>query len=52
MHWYMGEGMDEMEFTEAASNLDDLGSEYMIYGGGCYDYGEELEEEEDEEDME
>ena len=52
LHWYTGEGMDEMEFTEAESNLNDLDSEYLIYGGGCYAYGEELEEEEDEEDME
>ncbi|XP_012879906.1 PREDICTED: tubulin beta chain-like [Dipodomys ordii] len=24
LHWYMAEGMDEMEFTEAESNIDDL----------------------------
>ena len=24
LHWYTGEGMDEMEFTEAESNLQDL----------------------------
>ena len=24
LHWYTGEGMDEMEFTEAASNMHDL----------------------------
>merc|ERR1712025_434095 len=24
LHWYTGEGMDEMEFTEAESNLNDL----------------------------
>jgi hypothetical protein len=28
LHWYTGEGMDEMEFTEAESNLQDLVSEY------------------------
>jgi tubulin beta len=28
-HWYTGEGMDEMEFTEAESNLNDLVSEYQ-----------------------
>merc|ERR1719150_3502459 len=27
LHWYTGEGMDEMEFTEAESNLNDLVSE-------------------------
>jgi tubulin beta len=24
MHWYTGEGMDEMEFSEAESNTQDL----------------------------
>ena len=23
LHWYTGEGMDEMEFTEAESNMDE-----------------------------
>jgi len=27
-HLYMNEGMDEMEFTEAESNVNDLISEY------------------------
>lgn len=27
LHWYTGEGMDELEFTEAESNLQDLVSE-------------------------
>jgi tubulin beta len=31
LHWYTGEGMDEMEFTEAESNLNDLVSEYQQY---------------------
>merc|ERR1712032_333711 len=31
LHWYTGEGMDEMEFTEAESNMNDLGSEYQQY---------------------
>jgi tubulin beta len=31
LHWYTGEGMDEMEFTEAESNLHDLISEYQQY---------------------
>ena len=30
-HWYTGEGMDEMEFTEAESIMDDLVSEYQQY---------------------
>eukprot|EP01027_Heterolobosea_sp_BB2_P025261 GEZU01038762.1.p1 GENE.GEZU01038762.1~~GEZU01038762.1.p1 ORF type:complete len:377 (-),score=148.12 GEZU01038762.1:356-1486(-) len=31
VHWYTGEGMDEMEFTEAESNMNDLVSEYQQY---------------------
>lgn len=31
LHWYTGEGMDEMEFTEAESNMQDLISEYTQY---------------------
>merc|ERR1712224_584424 len=31
LHWYTGEGMDEMEFTEAESNMNDLVSEYQQY---------------------
>jgi len=31
LHWYTGEGMDEMEFTEAESNCQDLISEYTQY---------------------
>jgi len=31
LHWYTGEGMDEMEFTEAESNLSDLITEYQNF---------------------
>merc|ERR1712187_514860 len=31
LHWYTGEGMDEMEFTEAESNMVDLIAEYRQY---------------------
>jgi len=31
LHWYTGEGMEEMEFTEAESNMNDLISEYIQY---------------------
>ncbi|KAJ1911852.1 Tubulin beta chain (Beta tubulin) [Tieghemiomyces parasiticus] len=31
LHWYTDEGMDEMEFTEAESNMADLISEYIQY---------------------
>lgn len=43
LHWYTGEGMDEMEFTEAHSNMEDLINEYEQYqNAGIY------EEEDDE----
>lgn len=31
LHWYINEGMDEMEFTEAESNMMDLVQEYQQY---------------------
>jgi len=31
LHWYTGEGMDAMEFSEAESNTQDLISEYQQY---------------------
>ncbi|KAK7068992.1 Tubulin [Halocaridina rubra] len=31
LHWYTGEGMDDMEFTEAESNMNDLVAEYQQY---------------------
>lgn len=31
LHWYIGEGMDEMEFSEAESNVNDLISEFQQY---------------------
>lgn len=31
LHWYTSEGMDEMEFTEAESNMNDLIAEYQQY---------------------
>ncbi|XP_075997441.1 tubulin beta-1 chain [Genypterus blacodes] len=48
LHWYTGEGMDEMEFTEAESNLNDLVSEYQLYQDATADLESdgELEEEE------
>jgi len=41
VHWYTGEGMDEMEFVEAESNMNDLCSEYDWNNGGCSLCGEE-----------
>ncbi|GLH15878.1 Tubulin beta-1 chain, partial [Gryllus bimaculatus] len=50
LHWYTGEGMDEMEFTEAESNLCDLISEYQQYQEATAedDFEEDLEEIEEE----
>lgn len=31
LHWYTFDGMDEMEFTEAESNVNDLVSEMQQY---------------------
>ena len=30
LHWYKGEGMDEMEFDEADRNIRDLIAEYQV----------------------
>ena len=49
LHWYTGEGMDEMEFTEAESNMNDLVSEYQQYQELSADDEEDFEEEEGEE---
>ncbi|XP_043244397.1 tubulin beta chain-like [Amphibalanus amphitrite] len=46
LHWYTGEGMDEMEFTEAESNMNDLISEYQQYQEATAD-DVEYDEEED-----
>ena len=43
LHWYTGEGMDELEFTEAESNLNDLVSEYQQYQEATID--EDFEDE-------
>ncbi|KAI6238983.1 Tubulin beta chain [Aphelenchoides fujianensis] len=47
LHWYTGEGMDEMEFTEAESNMNDLVSEYQQYQEAVADVGEEYDAEPD-----
>lgn len=38
---YLKLGMDEMEFTEAESNLNDLCSEYIPCCGGCFEEDED-----------
>merc|ERR1712032_56751 len=47
LHWYTGEGMDEMEFTEAESNMNDLVSEYQQYQEATAEDEGEFDEEED-----
>ncbi|KIY65567.1 beta-tubulin 2 [Cylindrobasidium torrendii FP15055 ss-10] len=44
LHWYTGEGMDTMEFSEAESNCQDLIAEYQQYQEATA-YEEDLEEE-------
>ncbi|TGZ53169.1 Tubulin beta chain [Temnothorax longispinosus] len=46
LHWYTGEGMDEMEFNEAESNMNDLVSEYQQYQDAMAEDYEEVDEEE------
>ena len=50
LHWYTGEGMDEMEFTEAESNMNDLISEYQQYQEATIDDENDEEEDEDEDE--
>ena len=49
LHWYTGEGMDEMEFTEAESNMNDLVSEYQQYQEATADEDAEFEEDQEQE---
>ena len=51
LHWYTGEGMDEMEFTEAESNMNDLVSEYQQYQEATAEDQGEYEDELGEEEM-
>ncbi|CAD8214670.1 unnamed protein product [Paramecium octaurelia] len=41
LHYYLQDGMDEMEFTEAESNLNDFVSEYFECCCGISEYDEE-----------
>jgi tubulin beta len=50
LHWYTAEGMDEMEFTEAESNMHDLISEYQQYQDVAVDDDEEEGYEEEQPD--
>jgi len=46
LHWYKGEGMDEMEFQEADKNVRDLITEYQDKQDAVFEEDEESEEEE------
>ncbi|XP_071581871.1 tubulin beta-1 chain-like [Temnothorax nylanderi] len=47
LHWYTGEDMDEMEFSEAESNINDLVSEYQQYQEATADEDAEFDEEQE-----
>ncbi|XP_001600234.1 tubulin beta chain-like isoform X1 [Nasonia vitripennis] len=50
LHWYTGEGMDELELTEAEACLNDLISEYQEYQEATADEFADYEEDEEEEE--
>merc|ERR1711979_188421 len=54
LHWYKGEGMDEMEFQEADKNVRDLITEYQDKQDAVVDLedGDVSEDEEDDEEEE
>ena len=49
LHCYMGERMDEMEFTEAESNMNYLVSEHQQYQDATAEEEGEMHEDEEEE---
>jgi len=49
LHWYTNEGMDEMEFTEAESNIHDIIAEYQQYQEAEVDEEDFIAEEDEEE---
>ena len=52
LHWYKGEGMDEMEFQEADKNLADLCTEYQDKQDAVVDQDDDDEDEDEDEDDE
>jgi len=50
LHWYKGEGMDEMEFQEADKNVRDLITEYQDKQDATYEEDGDTDEE-DEDDL-
>lgn len=51
LHWYTGEGMDEIEFSEAESNLSDLIGEYTEYCTETEEQDSTIYEQEEEEEI-
>jgi len=47
LHWYKGEGMDEMEFQEADKNVRDLITEYQDKQDAVYEEDEESGDDDD-----
>jgi len=52
LHWYKGEGMDEMEFQEADKNVRDLITEYQDKQDAVVDLDGDEDEDADEDDEE
>merc|ERR1712154_329313 len=52
LHWYKGEGMDEMEFQEADKNVRDLITEYQDKQDAVVDLEDDDDEDDDDEDDE
>lgn len=53
LHWFTAEGMDEMDFTDAHVELQDIIAEYQMFETAeesITDSGEEYDEDEEEED--
>merc|ERR1719472_219844 len=48
LHWYKGEGMDEMEFQEADKNVRDLITEYQDKQEAVVDLENDDDDDEDE----
>merc|ERR1712039_49779 len=51
LHWYKGEGMDEMEFQEADKNVRDLITEYQDKQDAVVDPEDDDDSEDDDEDV-
>merc|ERR1711920_450500 len=50
LHWYKGEGMDEIEFQEADKNVRDLITEYQDKQDAVVDLEDDDDDDDDEED--